>query len=267
MLSAWAVGIVLALVGPLQAERPTSVSLKVSENRRFLVNKDDGSPFFWLGDTAWELFHRSTRVEAERYLDNRARLGFTVVQAVAIGELDGHSVPNAYGHLPLVDLDPTRPAVKDGPDNDYWDHVDYVVDLANTKGLVVGLLPTWGRYWHDKLKDGRPLFNNVADRVQTSVPGEGRYRFVATRDRDGSYAMVYAPVGRTFRVRMDVIKGGLVNAWWFNPRNGTASRIGTFPNTGERAFAPPDLGEDRDWVLVLDDDAKGYGPPGRAEGK
>ncbi len=160
MRSVWAIGIVLALVGPLRAEGPKPPALKVSENRRFLV-KEDGAPFFWLGDTAWELFHRSTREEAEQYLDNRARLGFTVVQAVAIGEFDGHSVPNAYGHLPLVDLDPTRPAVKDGPDNDYWDHVDYVVNLANSKGLMVGLLPTWGRYWHDQLKDGKPLFNKA----------------------------------------------------------------------------------------------------------
>ena len=160
MRGAGVIGIVLALVGPLRAEVPRPATLKVSENRRFLV-KEDGSPFFWLGDTAWELFHRSTREEAERYLDNRARLGFTVIQAVAIGEFDGHSVPNAYGHLPLVDFDPARPAVKDGPDNDYWDHVDHVIDLANSKGLMVGLLPTWGRYWHDTLKDGKPLFNRA----------------------------------------------------------------------------------------------------------
>ena len=47
----------------------------------------------------------------------------------------------------------------------------------------------------------------VTDRVPTSVPGEGRYRFVATRDTDGTYAMVYAPVGRTFSVRMSAIAG------------------------------------------------------------
>ncbi|MCW1735474.1 DUF4038 domain-containing protein, partial [Anaerorudis cellulosivorans] len=29
--------------------------LKVSDNRRFLVF-EDGTPFFYLGDTAWELF-------------------------------------------------------------------------------------------------------------------------------------------------------------------------------------------------------------------
>ena len=44
----------------------------------------------------------------------------------------------------------------------------------------------------------------------TSVPGAGRYRFVATRDAEGSYAMVYAPIGRAFKVRMDVIKGAKV---------------------------------------------------------
>jgi hypothetical protein len=31
--------------------------LKISENKRFLVT-ESGEPFFYLGDTAWELFHR-----------------------------------------------------------------------------------------------------------------------------------------------------------------------------------------------------------------
>ena len=53
-----------------------------------------------------------------------------------------------------------------------------------------------------------------------------------------------------------------MKAWWFNPRDGKATAIGTFPNTGERAFTPPDAGELLDWVLVLDDAAKGYAAPG-----
>ena len=61
---------------------------------------------------------------------------------------------------------------------------------------------------------------------------------------------------------MSAITGATVKAWWFNPRNGTATPIGTFPNTGERAFTPPDAGEMLDWVLVLDDAAKGYPAPG-----
>jgi hypothetical protein len=102
----------------------------------------------------------------------------------------------------------------------------------------------------------------VPARVPTSVPGAGRYRFVATRDTDGTYAMVYAPVGRAFTVRMDVIKGSQVRAWWFNPRDGSATLIGTFPAIGQREFVPPNPGEMLDWVLVLDDVAKGYQAPG-----
>ena len=113
--------------GQLSAATP---QLKVSENHRFLVT-EGGAPFFWLGDTAWELFHRLNREDATRYLENRAKLGFNVVQAVAIAEIDGVSDPNAYGFLPLTDQDPARPAVQEGPENDYWDHVDFIVKKAN----------------------------------------------------------------------------------------------------------------------------------------
>jgi hypothetical protein len=449
--------------------------LKVSDNRRFLVT-EDGQPFFWLGDTAWELFHRSTREDAERYLTNRAERRFTVIQAVALAELDGLNEPNAYGHRPLIDNDPARPS------EDYFAHVDWVVARANALGLYVGLLPTWGDKWnrkwgvgpeiftpesarsygewlgrryasagivwilggdrpvesdahreilramarglrsgdggrhlmtlhppggngsstwfHDEewldfnmrqnghvpeftgrydqtradydrtpikpVLDGEPVYedhpvsfdakklghsiaadvrrplywnlfsgafghtyghhsvwqmwtaartpiNNplmtwheaieqpgaaqmqhgraliesrpfltrvpddtviVAGAVPTSVPGAGRYRFAATRDESGSYAMVYAPIGRTFTVRMSAIAGSRVKAWWFNPRSGEATAIGVFANSGERAFTPPDRGEMLDWVLVLDDASNPYPPPGarsratiRARGK
>ena len=103
----------------------------------------------------------------------------------------------------------------------------------------------------------------VASRVPTSVPGSGRYRFVATRDAEGTYAMVYAPVGRRFTVNMGVIRGRSVNAWWFNPRDGSARAAGSFPATGEREFSPPEPGEMLDWVLVLDDAARGYRAPGQ----
>ncbi len=443
--------------------------LKVSDNHRFLVYAD-GQPFFYLGDTAWQLFHRLNREEADRYLANRAAKGFTVIQAGALAELDGLNSPNAYGHRPLVNNDPTRPDVKEGPNNDYWDHVDYVVNKAESLGLFIGMLPTWGDKWnkkwgqgpevfnpqnaetygqwlgrryHDKpiiwilggdrpvendnqkaiiralarglkvgdggahlmtfhpsggqgssqwwqnddwldfnmrqngheqnfnpryaqtradydlkpvkpvldgeplyedhpiafkaadnghsvaadvrrplywdlfggacghayghhsvwqfwsvphapinnplmpwteaidqpgagqmqyarrLLESRPYFTRIPDdsviatsRVPTAVPGAGLKRMVATRDSAGSYAMVYTPVGRPFKVRLESITGGKVKAWWFNPRTGVASPIGEFPNTGQREFIPPDQGEMLDWVLVLDDAARNYPPPG-----
>src|SRR5512134_1358801 len=76
--------------------------LAVSENQRFLVTADR-RPFFWLGDTAWELFHRLNREEAEVYLKNRVARRFTIVQAVVLAELNGLKDPNPYGHTPLVD--------------------------------------------------------------------------------------------------------------------------------------------------------------------
>jgi len=120
-----------------------------------------------------------------------------------------------------------------------------------------------------RLIESRPFLTRVpddsvivTDRVPTSVPGAGRYRFVGTRDTERSYAMVYVPIGRTFAVRMDVIKGAKIRAWWYNPRNGQATAIGEFANTGQRQFTPPDKGEMLDWVLVLDDAARNYPAPG-----
>lgn len=461
-------GAVLALLSfaPVQGAEPI---LKVSENHRFLV-RSNGQPFFYLGDTAWELFHRLNREEADRYLRDRADKEFTVIQAVALAELDGHQAPNPYGHLPLVDLDPAKPDVKDGPENDYWDHVDYIVNKAESLGLIIGFLPTWGRYWHDGIREGKPIFTEanaatygewlgrrykdkpviwilggdrsvdndtqkaiiramargigqgdggrhlmtlhppggsgsskwfhddewldfnmrqnghvtefngrydqtrsdyertpvkpvidgepiyedhpvsfnaknlghsiavdvrrplywdlfsgafghtyghhsvwqmwqpgrnpingpllpwfeainqpgaghmrygrrliesrpfltrvpddsiiVSHAVPTSVPGAGRYRFVGTRDSEGSYAMVYAPVGRSFKVDLSKIKGSRAKAWWFNPRNGESSLLGEFPTLGAREFTPPNPGEDLDWVLVLDEAGKNYEAPG-----
>ena len=85
---------------------------------------------------------------------------------------------------------------------------------------------------------------------------------MATRDRDRTYAMVYAPVGRRFIVRMDVIAGPKVKVWWYNPRTGEATVIGTFDNQGQRQFTPPNHGEMLDWVLILDDAARQYPAPG-----
>jgi hypothetical protein len=122
-----------------------------------------------------------------------------------------------------------------------------------------------------RLLDSRPCLTRipddsviVTDRVATAVPGAGRARFVATRDASGSYAMIYAPVGRKFKVRMDRIGGAKVKAWWFDPRTGGATAIGEFPNNGEREFISPQPGELLDWVLVLDDAAKDFPPPGQS---
>jgi hypothetical protein len=439
-------------------------NLKVSENKHFL-EFDDGTPFFYLGDTGWELFHRLNKEDTEKYLENRRSKGFTVIQAVVLAELDGLNTPNAEGNKPLINNNPLTPNEK------YFEHVDWVIKKAAEKGIFIGLLPTWGDKWNRKWGTGPQVFNAenakaygkfigqryktypniiwilggdrpielefhrqiivamaeglsegdggthlisfhptggtgssqylhnetwldfnmrqnghgltfndrysmtgddyrlepakpvidaepiyedhpinfnpdanghstaadvrrplywdlfvgafghtyghhsvwqmwipsrdpvnrplmpwyeaidqpgagqmmygrllmesrpfltripdnsviIPDKVTSAVPGNGSYRYVATRDQDGSYAMIYVPVGRKFTVRMDVIKGNEVLAWWFNPRNGEAKEVGKYSNTGTQTFNTPTPGENLDWILVLDDASKKYPAPG-----
>jgi hypothetical protein len=133
-------------------------TLRVSENRRHLV-AEDGEPFFYLGDTAWELFHRLNREEADLYLEDRAKKRFTVIQAVVLAELKGLTDPNSYGDLPLHDNDPTR------PNEAYFQHVDYIVDKAEALGLFIGMLPTWGDKWNRKWGAGEEIFTPENARV------------------------------------------------------------------------------------------------------
>ncbi len=137
----------------LSTQASTLPRLKVSENQRYLVTTD-GQPFFYLADTAWELFHRLNRAEADLYLRDRAQKGFTVIQAVVLAELDGLKVPNAYGETPFVDMDASQ------PNEHYFAHVDWIVGRAAELGLYVGLLPTWGR-WAGGNDEGRTNNNFI----------------------------------------------------------------------------------------------------------
>ena len=124
--------------------------LKVAADHRHLATTDD-RPFFLLGDTAWELFHRLTREETERYLKNRAAKGFNTILAVALAEYE-FDQPNAYGEMPLENNDPTKPREA------YFQHVDWVVDQAAALGLYTALLPTWGDKWNQKWGKGPEIF-------------------------------------------------------------------------------------------------------------
>src|SRR5262249_52747262 len=89
-----------------------------------------------------------SREDADRYLQDRAAKRFTVIQAVVLAEFDGLQEPNAYGHVPLHDNNPGQ------PNEDYFKHVDSIVDRAESLGLFIGMLPTWGDKVGPKLKWG-----------------------------------------------------------------------------------------------------------------
>jgi len=57
----------------------------VSENRRYLVH-DDGTPFLWVGDTAWAVPQRATNEEWAAYLADRTAKHFTLIQVAPAPE-------------------------------------------------------------------------------------------------------------------------------------------------------------------------------------
>ena len=145
-------------------ETTSLAQIKVSANGRFLETQQ-GRPFFYLGDTDWEMFHRLTREEIEQFINTRSTQGFNVLQAVALAEFNGVREPNRYGDWPLNNEDPTQLIVTPGnnPENayeyDYWDHVDFAINKAAEKGMYIGLLPTWGDKVTYLWGDGPVIFN------------------------------------------------------------------------------------------------------------
>jgi hypothetical protein len=129
-------------------------------------------PFFWLGDTAWELIHHTTREECSYYLHTRSMQGFTVIQTVVLSEFQGITQPSALGEKPFLENDPKRPNGK------YFDRVLEIVDEAASLGLYVGLLPTWGDkltapwgdgprlFRSDNLEDARRFASYLANRLK-----------------------------------------------------------------------------------------------------
>ena len=116
-------------------EREKSMNLKIDKSGHFLI-REDGEPFFWLGDTAWELFAKLDRNEVLRYLEDRKGKHFNVIQARALNL--NIERPNAYGHKAFHDGDSGK------PNEDYWKHCDFIIEKAKSLELYIALLPAWG---------------------------------------------------------------------------------------------------------------------------
>jgi hypothetical protein len=131
------------------------------------------------------------------------------------------------------------------------------------------------------LLESRPMLTRIPDQwLIVNDPLSTTDRIQATRSSDGSYIFVYTATGKPVRVRLrdkiyDILTGKSYKAWWYDPRNGTATLIGEFARTEagdresdvhrgdiSREFTPPSSGPGNDWVLVLDDAAKIFPPPG-----
>lgn len=113
--------------------------LMVDEGGRYLRH-ENGAPFFWLGETGWYLPARLDRDEAEYYLEQCKQKGYNVVQVMVQNTMPAI---NTYGKWALPDgfnFDNIDKAGEYG----YWDHMDYIVEAAERKGIYIGMVCVWG---------------------------------------------------------------------------------------------------------------------------
>jgi len=139
--------LLIILLGSLLKAGAQLPQLKVSANKRFFQTAD-GKPFFWLGDTGWLLFIKCKREDAIKYLDDRKEKGFNVIQVMLVHDVD--LGVNAYGDSSLHNKNVADPWITKGSsfsnenEYDFWDHVDYIIDEAATRGIYMALVPVWG---------------------------------------------------------------------------------------------------------------------------
>ena len=113
--------------------------LRLSANRRHLVHAD-GTPFFWLADTAWNGPLRATQEEWDQYLTQRSRQKFTAVQWVTtqwIGEPNG----DYTGTLAYTGLETIT------PDAAYFRRMDEKVRATNRRNLLSVPVLLWAAGW------------------------------------------------------------------------------------------------------------------------
>ncbi|MBA4056007.1 MAG: hypothetical protein C0490_14930, partial [Marivirga sp.] len=108
----------------------------------------------------------------------------------------------------------------------------------------------------------RPYFSRIAD--QSMIKSQAGSTYVdliyATRDEKKSFAMIYLPQLKPVKLDVGKVSGNVKNIWWFDVRSGKATKAKPVKGNGVRMFTPPKEG--MDWVLVIDDASRNFGPPG-----
>ena len=115
---------------------------------------------------------------------------------------------------------------------------------------------TLGREYLGRLMRSREHWKMVPDlshAVVTSGYGSGWTLTTTSRTSDGQTIIAYVPTGSSATLTVDMSKitssSKEANCWWYNPRDGRATLIGAYANTGSHNFTPPDS---NDWALVID---------------
>ncbi len=133
-------------------------------------------------------------------MEDRKEKGYNVIQVMTLHTL---GAVNAYGDSALVNQNVATPKVTEGTDfadslaYDFWDHVDYVVDLAEEKGLYTAMVPVWG--------------NNVKDGGVTVEEAKAYGQFLGKRYKDQK-SVIWLNGGDTFGNEYTDVWNALGNA-------------------------------------------------------
>lgn len=193
------------------AERPWSHGkLQASENGLYLQH-EDGTPFFWLGDTGWLLPQRLDRDEAQHYLQQTADEGYNVVQIQVINGVPSYNRYGAMSHTDGWNMD----AVSKPGEYGYWDHMDYIVDTAERNGIYIGMVCIWGglvkgglmnedqareygKFLAYRYKDKKNIIWIIGGDIQGDVKKEVWDTLAKTiKENDPNHLMTFHPRGRT----------------------------------------------------------------------
>jgi hypothetical protein len=131
----WSLASMVILFASVASAAEPLPTIKVSDNSHYFV-KADGTPFFWLGDTAWSIFNHPAPADVDMYLDDRASKGFTVIQGCMV-LWDGTRRANPDGQLPFAGADPSK------INEAFFTNADSIIDKAESRGLRMAILPFW----------------------------------------------------------------------------------------------------------------------------
>jgi len=108
--------------------------LRLSADRHSLVYAD-GTPFFWLGDTAWNGVIRGDDANWERYLRTRAEQKFSVIQYVSINWRG--DAEDEFGEKACTEQHPIHVNPR------FFQRLDKRVAMINEHGLIAAPVALW----------------------------------------------------------------------------------------------------------------------------
>ena len=112
----------------LSISQPATLSiLQVSPNGRYFLD-ENGMPFFWQGDTEWELFHRFSAKDAGELIKERKKQGFNVIQVMVTGVYPEWG--KMQGMKPWTGSQAWGKNNPLSPDEDYFKRTDSIISEA-----------------------------------------------------------------------------------------------------------------------------------------